>query len=145
MNLDHTTDALGKLFDVLRCVVEVEARTVRGGDAEAPHQRLAAVMARTDGDRVEIEELRDVVRVHALDVEADDAGTPVGRRTIERHAGNLAELLERVGGERMLVLLDRVESDRLEIVDRRAEADGFGHGRRPRLELRRQLAPGRGL
>src|SRR5439155_15305399 len=129
MHLDHVAYPSRELVDVLRCVVEVEARTVRRGNAEPAHQRLAAMVTRADGDRVEIENLRDVVWMHAFDVEADDAGTPVGRRTVERHAGNLAELLERVGVERMLVLLDRLETDRLEIVDRGPEPPPFRQSR----------------
>ena len=38
--------------------------------------------------------------------------------------------------------LDCLESDRLEIVDRKAEAVRLGNGRRARLEFMRQLAPG---
>ena len=43
----------------------------------------------------------------------------------------------------MLVRLDRVEPDRLEVVDRGAEPDRLGDRRGARLELRRQLAPRR--
>src|SRR4051812_6644307 len=83
----HRLDALhgrGEPVDVLGRVVEVEARAVRGGDAELAHQRLAAVVAGADADAVEVEELRDVVRVDPLNVEADDAGAPVGGRAVER-------------------------------------------------------------
>ena len=57
--------------------------------------------------------------------------------------GIVGELLERVGGERVLVGLDRLEPDRLQVVDRGAEPDRLGDRGGARLELRRQLAPGR--
>ena len=41
----------------------------------------------------------------------------------------------------MLVRLDRLEPDRLEVVDRRAEPDRLGHRRRARLELRAAARP----
>ena len=43
------------------------------------------------------------------------------------------------------MLLDRVEADRAQVVDRGAEADRLGHRRRARLELVRQRAPRRRL
>ena len=60
-----------------------------------------------------------------------------------RDARDLGELVERVGDELVLVLLDRLEPDLLEVVDRGAEADGLRHRRGARLELVRQLAPRR--
>ena len=63
------------------------------------------------GDAAQVEDLRHVVRVHAVDVEGDDAGAPLRRRPVEAHAGDLAEPLERVRGELLLVVLDRVQAD----------------------------------
>ena len=129
--------------DVLGRVVEVEARAVRRRDAELAHQRLAAVVAGADRDAVEVEELRDVVRVRpaGVEVEADDPGAPVRRRAVQRHARDLAELLERVPGEGVLVGLDRLEPDGLEIVDGGAEPDGLRHRRGAGLELRAAARP----
>src|SRR3954469_8437246 len=98
VDLPDAADGRGEPVDVLGRVVEVEARAVRGGDAELAHQRLAAVVAGADADAVEVEELGDVVRVNALDVEADDPGAAVRRRPVEGDARDLAELLERVTG-----------------------------------------------
>ena len=60
-------------------------RSSRGSSRRrrAGHQRLAAVVAGADGDAVEVEDLRHVVRVYPLDVERDDArrgGRPAARR-----------------------------------------------------------------
>src|SRR5437868_15339201 len=123
----RAADAGGEAVDLLGDGVEVEARAVRRSDAELAHKRLAAVVPGADGDSVLVEHLRDVVRVHVAEVEADDPGAPLRRRPVERDAGDLAELLERVGGERMLVLLDRFQPDPLQVVDRGAEADGLPH------------------
>src|SRR5581483_5549392 len=105
--------------------------------------RLAAVVAGADRDPLVVEELRHVVRVDALDVEHDDPGPPIRRGAVERDAGNVGKRLESVGREPMLVRLDRLEPDRIEVVDRRSEADGLGDWRGPGLELRRKLAPRR--
>ena len=70
-------------------------------------------------------------------------GATVGGRAVELDARHLREPAERVGGELVLVRLDRLQADRLEVVDRRAEADRLRHRRRSRLELVRQLAPRR--
>src|SRR6478735_1714691 len=64
--------------DVLGHGVEIEARARRRGDAETRHQRLGAVVAGADGDAFPVEDLRDVVRVHTFELEARDAGAPVG-------------------------------------------------------------------
>ena len=42
-------------------------------DAEAAHQRLRAVVAGADADALAAEDLGDVVRVHAVEVEGDRA------------------------------------------------------------------------
>src|SRR5262245_41927544 len=143
VDLLHAAHARGEAVDVVGRVVEVEAGAVRRGDAELAHERLAAVVAGADRDAVEVEELGDIVRVRALDVEADDAGALLSRRAVERDARDLAEPIERVPGEEVLVGLDGLEPDGLEILDRGAEPDGLGHRRRSCLELGWQLAPGR--
>ena len=51
--------------------------------------------------------------------------------------------LQRVLGQLVLPLLDRLQPGRLEVVHRRAEADRLGDRLRPGLELRRHVAPGR--
>src|SRR5262249_10608138 len=70
VNLLDAPHARSEPIDVVRGVVEVEARAVRGCNTELAHERLAAVVAGADGDPVEVEELRHVVRMRAGDVEA---------------------------------------------------------------------------
>src|SRR6266516_1987296 len=72
--LPDLEQAVDQAVDVLGKRVEVEARAGRGGDAETRHQRLGAVVAGTNGDAFPVEDLRDVVRVDVLELEADDAG-----------------------------------------------------------------------
>ena len=71
----------------------------------------------------------------ALDVERDDPGAPLGRRPEDPHPRQLVEGGHRLLDEHVLVALDRVEPDVRDVVDRRAEADGLGDRRGPRLEL----------
>src|SRR5439155_11485190 len=99
-------DAVDEPVDLLAHRVEVEARAVRGRDAEPRHQRLAAVMPGPNRDTFGVEHLRHVVRVNALDVERDDSRAAVGGRPVGREAGNLGEPVERVRRELRLVLLD---------------------------------------
>ena len=101
------------------------------------------MVAGADGDALPVEDLRDVVRVHALELEADDAGAPVGRRPEDADAGDLREPVHRLHDELVLVLLDRLEPDRGDVVDRDPEAVRLGDRGRARLELVRQLVPAR--
>ena len=98
-------------------------RGARGGaHAEAAHQRLGAVVAGADADRLAVAELGDVVRVDALDRERDDpaAAVEVGRPE-ERDAVDLGQPLERVGGQLALVRAHVLHAERRQVLDRRAE------------------------
>src|SRR5262249_17915890 len=110
VNLLDSADAGREPVDVVGSVVEVEARAVRGCSTQVVNGRRAAVVAGADGDPVEVEELRHVVRMRAGDVEADDPGAAFRGRPVERDAGDLAELLEGVAGQRVLVGLDRLQA-----------------------------------
>src|SRR5436309_9821094 len=86
----HLTDGVqpvDELVDLLGDRVEVEARPVRGRDAELLHQRLTAVMPGADRHALQVEDLRHVVRVDPLEVEGDDAGATVGGRAVELDPG----------------------------------------------------------
>src|SRR5258708_3639665 len=110
-----------ELVDLLLHRVQIETRAVRCGYAELLHQRLTAVMAGANRDALHVENLRDVMRMDPLDVERDDACAPLGRRAVERDAGYVREAPERVGSELLLVLVDRLEAGRVEVVDGGAE------------------------
>ena len=73
---------LDEAVDLVRDRVDVEARAIRRGHAELAHERLAAVVACPNRDPVEVEHLRDVVRVDAVDVEGDDPGPAVCGRPV---------------------------------------------------------------
>jgi hypothetical protein len=124
-------DPVHEAVDLLAQGVQIEARARRRGYAELPHEWLRAVVARADGDALPPEDLRDVVRVDALDVEGDDPAAALRRgRTVDADAVDLADTAERVLGELVLVRLDRLEADLVQVVDRGAEADGLREGRR---------------
>ena len=91
--------------DLLAGRVDAEAGAGRGGDAEAVHQQLGAVVAGADGDAVAVEDLGDVVGVDALELEGDRA-EPLGaaRRAEDPQARHLGEPLQRVVGDLALVL-----------------------------------------
>ena len=101
---------------------------------------LGAVVAGAHRDGVAVEDLRDVVSVHTLHLEGDDADAVVARRRAEDpEPGDVGEALQRVGAQLRLVGVGRVEADAFEPLDGRGEADRLGDRRRPGLEL----GPGR--
>ena len=80
-------------------VVGAEARARRRRHAQPAHQRLCAVMTGAHADVLAVDELGDVVRVHALDRERDhsaallhvpgphDAARPAARRAVRARNG----------------------------------------------------------
>src|SRR6478736_9070903 len=70
----HLVEPGDQPIDVVGNRIEIEARARRRGDAEPCHQGLRAVVARADGDALPVEDLRDVVGVHALEPEAVGLG-----------------------------------------------------------------------
>ena len=79
----------------------------------------------------------------ALDVEGDDAGAAVGRRPVDGDPVELRETLDRVTDEILLVLLDRIQADLGDVVDRGAHPVGLDERGRAGLELVREVVPGR--
>ena len=122
--------------------IAIDAR-VEARRAEAAHQRLRAVVAGAHADALAAEDLGHVVRVDALDREADQraALVEVGG-AVDRQALDLGEPLERVGRDLAAVLAHRVHARLGQPVDRGAEADRLGHRHRAGLELGRRLGPG---
>src|SRR5205085_267922 len=108
--LFHLVQPRNEPVDVVRDRVEVEAGTSRRGHAETRHQRLRAVVARAHGDVLPIEDLRDVVRVDALELEADDAGPAVCGRAEHADPADLGERVHRLHDELVLMRLDRLET-----------------------------------
>src|SRR5438046_6205533 len=83
---EHLTDGVqpvDELVDLLEDRVEVEARPVGSRNAELLHQRLAAMVPRPDRDALEVEDLRDVVRVDVFEIEGDDPRATLGRRAVQ--------------------------------------------------------------
>ena len=74
-----------------------------------------------------------------LEREADDAGLLLRRRAQEAHAADRCQHLVGRRAEQLLVGVDRVQADRVQIVDRRAQADGRHDRRRAGFELGRQI------
>ena len=62
----------GQHVDLLRGVVEPHGGARRGGDAEALHQRLGAVMADADRHALAVDDGADVMGVDAVQGEGDD-------------------------------------------------------------------------
>src|SRR6266540_7312166 len=109
--LSRPMQPVDELVDLLGNGVEVEARAIRRDDAELGHQRLTAVVTGANGDSLEVEDLRDVVRMVRLEVERDDPGAALDGRPVGDQLGHLREAVERVRRQVVLVLLDRVEAD----------------------------------
>src|SRR5439155_21215580 len=116
-------EAVDELVDLLAHRVEVEACTIRGRDAELLHQRLAAVMAFADRYALHVENLGDIVRMDALDVERHDARTSVRRRPVQREPVELAEAAEGIRGDLVVVCLDCNEPNCFDVCYRSSEPD----------------------
>src|SRR5947199_3375042 len=87
-------DARDERVGVVHVVVDVEGGACGRGEVEPLHERLGAVVARTDADPFDIEDRGDVVRVSAVDREGHDAGPLLDvLRAVRRHAFQSAELL----------------------------------------------------
>ena len=95
-------------------------------------------MAGAHRDMVLIEDLRDVVRMHALEVEGKNAEPPLAG-TEQLETRNARQPVDPVPGQRLLVLENVVASELLDEVDRRAEADRPGYVRRAGFEPVRRL------
>src|SRR3954453_406144 len=73
-------------------------------DAEAPVDRLRAVVTDADGDTGGVEHLPDVVRVHTIDDDADGTDAVIGgRRAQDADARDPGDAGEHPLGERVLV------------------------------------------
>jgi hypothetical protein len=122
--------------------VEPEARPRGRIDAEGPHERLGAVVPGAHGDALRVEEAGDVVRMHPVDVERDDAAAIRPPRPVDGDALETLQRLERVAPQRAVVRPDLVEAHALEVVERGGEPDRLGDGRRARLEPHRDVGVG---
>ena len=99
-------------------------------------------MAGSDRDSLDVEDGRDVVRVHVAEAErnhAASAGDIAQPKGVE--ALHVTQGLERILGEICLVLSDLVHANTVQIIDRDPQADGPGHVRRASLELERDVVP----
>ena len=128
--------ALDQAVDLLAGGVDAEAGAGRGGDAEALHQRLGAVVAGADGDAVAVEDLGDVVGVDALELEGDGAAAVVAARAARRRAGRGPRRAARARRRRSRARAARTASmpERVEPAQRGADPDRLRDRRRAGLE-----------
>jgi len=94
------------------------------------------VVTCSDRDTVHVEDLRHIVGMDLAEVEGDDAGAPLRRRSVGDDAVDLGESFERVDEQLPLVLLDRGEADVREVVDGCAEATASAIGCVPASNLK---------
>src|SRR6266576_6564811 len=128
--------SLGQRVHLVQGVVQVERGPGAGLDAERPVQWPGAVMPGPDGDAMLVEDLADVVWVHAVDLEGD-RGPPVGRRrrSEDPHAIDRRQLGQGVAEQPLLVRVHGVEPGLAEIVDGRRQARRLRDRHGARLEL----------
>src|SRR5262245_43570184 len=95
-----------------------------------------------DGDAFSVEQRGDVVWVQALDGERHHGPAVDGHGwAVHRYPGDSSEALERLAGERPLVLTDSIHAELLQIFDRRGQPDRLGDRRRARLEPPGKVVP----
>src|SRR5580698_8689992 len=116
--------ALGQRLDLVVGVVHVKRGSRGGLQTERAMQWPGAVMVCTHCDAQLVEQLADVVRMHALHRERYGAAPVVGgQRAEDAHALDGAERLERVRGELLLVRGDVLHAERVEVVAGRGQPD----------------------
>ena len=126
-----------KRFDLVMGVVERQRRAAGRRHAEELHQRMRAMVAGADRDAFQVEQGGQVVRMRAFDQEADHRRL-VRRGAEDAQAVDLAQLLGEVRQQFCFARLDVGHAERVEVVDRRAEADEAGDVRRAGFELVRR-------
>src|SRR3990167_7052814 len=96
-------EGAGEGVHLVRVIVDVEAGAGGAGHPQCAHERLAAVVPGPHGDPLGIQQLAEVVRVQAADVEGDDAAPQRGvPRAVDDEIFHRAEDLQGVGGQRLL-------------------------------------------
>src|ERR1700719_1549787 len=95
-------------------------------------------------DALAIDERRQVMGVNVGNREEDRAAVDLRvSRAVDDDTRNLLEFLERVVHQGPLVGSNLVHAEILEVVDRRTQADAFGHTGGAGLELPREVVPAR--
>src|SRR5690606_12771314 len=122
--------------DIVFVAVESEAGSCGGRDAEALHQWLRAVVAGANGDVLFVQDGPEIVRVNAVEREADDAGAVVGPE--QAHVVHPSQRLAKLRDQRGLVGVDRVEADAGDVVASGGEPDRLDDGGRAGLEALRR-------
>ena len=108
-------------------VVEIKAGAGRRVDAEFLVQRHRAMVAGADGDAVLVEKRGEIVRVNVAEGERHQAAAFFHvERAVEDDLDEVLEAVDGVLGDLLFVLADFVQADALQVIDRDAEADGFG-------------------
>src|SRR5205085_2973956 len=108
------------------------------GEIELFHQGLGAMMSDPHRDIVPVEHGADIVRVHPLDIERENA-EPALPAAHQLHAGDARQAVDTVSGQRLLVLADRLAANALDEVERNAEPDRAGDVRGAGLEAMRRV------
>ena len=101
------------------------------------------MVAGADGDALVVQYGADVVRMHPLDREADDAGAFLGPE--QAHAVDPPQRLAAFADQGGFVRMDGVEANALHPVDRRVQPDGADDMRRSCFEALRRRREGGAL
>src|SRR5258708_4713258 len=115
-------------------VVEGKRSPCRSRDAKAIHERLSAMMARTDSDAFAVEDRAQVMGMDAFEDEGQNTGFFLGRAD-KTQAGDFRDSSSRVFQKLVLMSHDRVPAQAAEVIKRGSEADGARNVGRAGLEL----------
>src|SRR5439155_10080714 len=100
----HRVKPAHQSIDITLIIVQIQAGPRRGRHAQPTMQGLRAVMSGPHGDAFLIQDLRHVMRVHALQRERHHPAAVFHvARTKHRQSRYIAERVQRVGGEPLLV------------------------------------------
>src|SRR5260370_27044622 len=97
-----------------------------------------------DGEMVLVEHGADIMRMHAVEVERQDA-EPALAAGDQLHAGDARQTVDAIAGQRLLVVADPLASEPLDEIDRPRQPDCAGYIGGAGLEAVRrvlELGPG---
>ena len=104
---------------------------------------LGTVVPRANGDALRVQDGRDIVWVDVAQSKGDNTPPMLRARPQDAQALDVLHAFVRVAHQRALVGSHVVHAQIAQVVHGRAQGDGLGNGRRARLELVRQVVPGR--
>ena len=124
MALLQIPNCRNQCINIFTRVVDSEGRAHRAFDAEAPKNRLCAVVPRADGDALTVESRSHIFRAKSIQNEGKYAGF-FASRADQPKPGDALQSFRGIHQKIVLIARDVHHADAFEIVDRGAQSNGI--------------------